>query len=95
MQKSDLVNIEWRHNDLHHHTITMMNVLNLSIGLEWDRVHYYCLIDQPWMIDGGDSGAISGMNDRDEEPCPSAALSTSCPPGFGKGSNEGRTICIT
>jgi hypothetical protein len=43
------------------------------------------LLYQPWMIDGDDCGAISGMNEWQgkpkywEETCPSAALSTTVP----------------
>jgi hypothetical protein len=40
------------------------------------------LLYQPWMVDGDDCGAVSGMNEWQgkqmywEETCPSAALST-------------------
>jgi hypothetical protein len=32
--------------------------------LEWKQVQYYCgLLYQPWIGDGDDGGAVSGMND--------------------------------
>jgi hypothetical protein len=59
----------------------------LSMWLLWNHVHQYCdyllaYFYQPWMIDGDDCGAISGMIEKQgkpmysEETCPSAIWPT-------------------
>jgi hypothetical protein len=53
------------------------------------------LLRQPWMMDGDDCGAVSGMNEWQgkseywKETCPSAALSTTDPTLLDPGSNPG------
>jgi hypothetical protein len=54
------------------------------------------LLQQPWMTDGDDCGAVSGINEwqgkpkYSEETCHSAALSTTDPMWLEPGSNPGR-----
>jgi hypothetical protein len=74
----------------------MMMIITMGVGVERSPLlpwTFIGLLYQPWMIDGDDCGAISGLNEwqerlkYSEKTCPSAALSTTDPTWIDRGLN--------